>query len=530
MAMAAKRLLLPLTILAGVSLATLRMPGAAQQPPGSTRLALTGDARLPAIRELIQQQALTYHTGQLPRPSLYAKLPISEKNAGGSNEPAFNRIHAPANQNAHSDGTTKGSGHTTSSAESNAQQRGAANDTARPDGITKHQAITPGYHPDVRVLAPGRLDWSYVVSDRTLDPEALAATPGYVSIRQSYEFYSPPRGPLQRLPLILSVATGHRSTAWANFQRTCLKHQVLFAGVHGAGNDVPMAWRSRAVLDVLDDVRRRFPVDPDRTYIVGVSGGGHAAASIAHALPELFGGVMAICGAWNLRLEPACRLRVAERLSEAIITGGTDFNRPELEREFFPILRHENVRSELWVYPAMGHGCPGPAQLEQAFQWLEAGLSQRRLVGRVFPASRLIGAPNPAEWSTAALVEAGQRLAIPGGEESGLFLLQGVVNRWPGLPAADSARALLSEFDKASPVPWKDVYNAERLRFRYLQAKTFDGIVNSAPPPNYPVPRANLLNIAVALWQDIKSYAPPNDAVANEAAARLAELHKALGR
>jgi hypothetical protein len=192
-------------------------------------------------------------------------------------------------------------------------------------------------------------------------------------------------------------------------------------------------------------------------------------------------------------------------------------------------LRHENVRSQLLVYPAMGHGCPGPAQLEQTFQWLEAGLPQRRLAGLVFPASRLIGDPSPAEWSAAVLVEAGQRLAMPGAEESGLFLLQGVVNRWPGLPAAASAAALLAEFDKASPVPWKDFYNAERLRFRYLQAKAFDGIVDSPPPPNYPVPRANLLNIAVALWQDIKSFAPPDNPVANEATARLATLQRALG-
>jgi hypothetical protein len=529
MAMAAKRLFLLLTGLAAVSSAALHVPAVAQLPSGGPRPAFTGDPRAASIRDLVQKQAMAYNTGQLPKPSLYAKQPISEANAGGRNEPAFNRIQAPANQKAPSDGV-EGSGQSRSSGGSSGQPRAAADETARSGAPPKHQPITPGYHPEVRVLAPGRLDWSFVVSDQTLDPAALAATAGYISTRQSYEFYSPPpRGPLQRLPLILSVATGPRSTAWANFERTCLDHRVLFAGVHGAGNDVPMAWRARVVLDVLDDVRRRFPVDPDRTYIVGVSGAGHAAESIAHAVPELFGGVMAICGAWNLRLEPVCRLRVAERLSEAIITGGTDFNRPELEREFFPILRHEKIRSQLWVYPAMGHGCPGPAQLEQTFQWLEAGLPQRRLAGLVFPASRLIGAPGPAEWSAAVLVEAGRRLAMPGAEESGLFLLQGVVNRWPGLPAADAAAALLMEFDKASPIPWKDVYNAERLRFRYLQAKEFDGIVDSAPPPNYPVPRANLLNIAVALWQDIKTLAPPDTPVANEATARLAALHKALG-
>jgi hypothetical protein len=558
--MAAKRVLLVSAGLTGLLLATLWIPGIAHTPPRVARTVPVDESGIISLHELVRQQAAAYAAGQVPKPTLYGKDLITERNAGARKEPAFNWASGPHVDATHPAAASKsaaqpaGSGNspaaTGSSAKPAAQPAGSGNgpaakgssakpaaaanapskDAAPAADRAKHSPLPPGYHADVKVLAPGRLDWTYVLSDQSYDPEVLAANAVYQSTRQSYEFFAPPpRVPVRPYPLILSISTSPRSGAWGYFGPTCQKHGALFAGVHGAGNDVPTGRRARTVLDVLDDVRRRYPVDPDRTYIVGVSGAGHAADQIAHALPELFGGVMAICGAWNLRLEPTTRLRVGERLSEAVLTGETDFNRPELEREFFPILRHENIRSNLWVYPGMGHGCPGPAQLEVVFQWLEAGLPQRRLAGRVFPTSRLLGTPTAAEWSAAVVQEAGQRLSMPGGEESGLFLLQGVVNRWPTLPAADTARALLGEFDKVSAVPWKDIYRTERLRFRYLQAKQFDGILNSAPPPGYSVPRSNLVNIGVSLWQDIQELSTPDSPTAKEAAARIADLQRQLG-
>src|SRR6266699_649079 len=51
----------------------------------------------------------------------------------------------------------------------------------------------------------------------------------------------------------------------------------------------PLGQRVRIVLDVLDQVRRDYRVDPDRTYLSGFSGGGRVACTIAFALPEYFG-------------------------------------------------------------------------------------------------------------------------------------------------------------------------------------------------------------------------------------------------
>src|SRR5262249_37514729 len=51
-----------------------------------------------------------------------------------------------------------------------------------------------------------------------------------------------------------------------------------------------------AVLYTLIDLRRRFSVDSDRIFLTGHSMGGHAAWDIGLAHPDLFAGVIPICG------------------------------------------------------------------------------------------------------------------------------------------------------------------------------------------------------------------------------------------
>jgi hypothetical protein len=287
---------------------------------------------------------------------------------------------------------------------------------------------------------------------------------------------------------------------------------------------VPEVRRCRIVLDVLDDVRRRFHVDPDRTYISGTSGGAATASRVAFALPELFGGLLPICGAWNLRPEPIVRRRVQERLSVALVTGDRDFNGPEIEREFYPVLEAHGARARLWVF-AMGHEIPGPTQLDEIFNWLEAGLPGRRALADALPSSRMAEALSPEQWATASLLEAIERLKLPAGTTSGLFLLQGIVDRWKGLPQAVVAQEALKEFDAPATASWQKVYRAERLRFRYLQCQKFDGTLDSLTP-NPTVPRKNYVRIGLALWREVRDLAPDNSPIEQEALIRIAALRK----
>ena len=47
--------------------------------------------------------------------------------------------------------------------------------------------------------------------------------------------------------------------------------------------------------------------------------------------------------------------------------------------------------------------------------------------------------------------------------------------------------------------------------------------------PGYSVPRINLVDIGISLWQEVHDLASANSSVSKEAAQRLAELHKEAG-
>jgi pimeloyl-ACP methyl ester carboxylesterase len=122
--------------------------------------------------------------------------------------------------------------------------------------------------------------------------------------RQPALLYAPTeaKGPL---PLLVGLHTwsfdytqGDGETVYA---RWCRQNGWLFIHPDFRGcNDRPSAMGSElAVSDIADAVeymKATRSVDPDRIYLCGVSGGGHAAMLMAGRRPEIWAGVSAWCG------------------------------------------------------------------------------------------------------------------------------------------------------------------------------------------------------------------------------------------
>lgn len=223
-----------------------------------------------------------------------------------------------------------------------------------------------GYHAKVNVSAPTRTDWTFAVATRSLVNPPADWLGDYDSTAQQYELFAPRRRTKKPLPVILFISPSKEPIGWKHFQRLCRQQGILFAGSRGAGNNCPPKKRVRIVLDVLDDLRRRYAIDADRTYLAGFSGGGRIACGIAFALPEYFGGVLPICASGDLREESWLRQRVVDRLSIALLTGEKDFNRGEVERLRGPMLKEVGVTARVWVQPGMGHGIPSDKVLREA--------------------------------------------------------------------------------------------------------------------------------------------------------------------
>ncbi len=390
--------------------------------------------------------------------------------------------------------------------------------------------LPPGYHPKVAVSAPTRLDWTFALSNRSLIEPPADWLGDYASTKQHYELYVPGREGKKRLPVLLYISPSSELQGWKRFESLCKQQGILYAGPFGAGNDCPPRRRARIVLDVLDDLRRNYPIDADRTYLAGFSGGGRVACALAFALPECFGGVMPICAGHELREESWLRQRVVDRLRVATLTGEKDFNRAEVERLRVPYLKEVGATARVWTQRGMGHDVPPTPMLLEAYRWLEEGAAKRREQAKRYSASRLLGdaVPDRGEQAKALLAEGKTRLEKADTLYSGLMQLKGCLERWPDLATAAEARKILVEYEKRDEKPWEKNDLDEQRRFLIAQARSLTSYASGDLPPVYAKQRSNMAKQAIQLWRKVLADAPESEA-GREAKKRLPTLEKLAG-
>ena len=388
-----------------------------------------------------------------------------------------------------------------------------------------------GYQAKATVGAPTRIDWTFALGNRSLEKAPANWLPGdYDSKKQQYELFVPPTyDPKQSYPLVLFISPGNGPGGWKEWEPVCKQANAIFAAPYGAGNDVDFKKRVRIVLDVLDDLRRNYNIDPDRTYLTGFSGGGRIAGHIGFSLPEYVGGVAPICATGDLRDETWLQHRMIDRLSVALVTGDTDFNRGECERLKGPWLTDMGVRTKVFVTPKLGHGVPGGAALAEVFKWLEDGVAKRRELAKKYPAMHVVGngVPTRGEQAKAMLDEGKLRLQAKETTLSGLMLLLGTAIRWNDLPPGIEAASIVKEYDAKPVKPWDDEYNAEERKFALARANGLADYATGPLPPQYAKERENWARTAVQLYAAlVKDGKDPK--AAEEAKKRLPELQKVL--
>lgn len=299
-----------------------------------------------------------------------------------------------------------------------------------------------------KVAAATRLDWEFAASGFGKAAGKLPAA--YDSTKQKYQLFVP-KGLKKEKPaaLVLFISPTDMPGGWKSWQQFCETNGVLFASPYGAGNGTPASPRTRIVLDVLDDVRRQYAIDPDQTYITGFSGGGRMACAIGFALPEYFGGVIPICGTNPITGPTYLRHRIQDRLSVAFVTGDKDFNRKENEEYMFPWFQEIDIRSKLWVVPNMAHAVPGAPVIGEVQAWLAEDLQRRRDDRKAF-AKLAVAAddtPTGVEQAKRFLDAAQADLKAPERTWRGVTLLQGVNARWgssePGKQAQQAIKEVL---------------------------------------------------------------------------------------
>jgi predicted esterase len=303
-----------------------------------------------------------------------------------------------------------------------------------------------GFHPEVQVSAPTRLDWEFAVSG--YGPHSGKLPASYDSRKQLYQLFVPEDyNPARAWPLVLFISPGDDPLGWRYWQKPCQEGGMVFCAAYRAGNNCPVGQRARVVLDMLDDVRRHYHIDSNQTYLAGFSGGGRLACTLAFALPEYVGGVIAVCGAEMPQQLVYLRQRAQDRLSVALVTGPGDFNRAESESYLFPLLRELGIRTRLWTVPKLGHDVPGPEVLAEVHAWLADDRARRRQDSERRPG--LVVAPDevltPLGTANRMLETARVELRRPERTWRAAALLEGILARYGTTEAGDKARKMLKE-------------------------------------------------------------------------------------
>jgi predicted esterase len=327
-----------------------------------------------------------------------------------------------------------------------------------------------GFFLEQRVREATRLDWEFAAG-------AGAKLPGrYDSRQQRYQLFAPATYKTAKSwPLVVFVSPGDDPLGWLAWRKPCKDGDWFFAAAYGAGNSCTAGQRVRAVLDVLDDIRRNYRIDPDRTYLAGFAGGTEIACRIAFALPDHFGGIIALSGDIPLPGLEHLRRRAADRLSVALVCGSAERARRQQEKYHLPLLRELGIRSRLWVVPDSGHVLPPAEVLAEVQKWLEEDLKRRRAdrkewVGREEAPARRVEAAR-------ALAQAQKELHQPDWLHRGAEQLEWIVARWPRTEAGEKAAELLADL-RGDPRRGKELARqaaASRRALLTAQARALEG-------------------------------------------------------
>jgi dienelactone hydrolase len=215
---------------------------------------------------------------------------------------------------------------------------------------------------------------------------ATALHPGHAMREQpldpaheSFAVYVPARAPPRGYALLVFVPPWPEAGVPRTWIPTLDHHGTIFVSAANSGNEANVIDR-RIPLALLaaQNIMQRYPIDPQRVYIGGFSGGSRVAERIALAYPDLFRGGLLLAGSdplgsAQLVLPSAARFRQFQENTRLVyLTGQHDAFHLDLDTRSRQSLRKWCVfHVDSVPAPGTGHELAGPAPLHRALDALD---------------------------------------------------------------------------------------------------------------------------------------------------------------
>jgi pimeloyl-ACP methyl ester carboxylesterase len=248
--------------------------------------------------------------------------------------------------------------------------------------------------PDVVFTQYSPLSRNAEVARRALPPltyrrilEALAAKHDALAeqtidlAREKFDIYIPDGAPPPAgYGLLVFIAPWSGSTRPNVWRGPLDRHQLIFVAAQRSGNDMNILDR-RLPLALLayENVRARFPIDPKRVYVTGLSGGSRVAEIAALAYPDVFRGAVLNAGADpidgrdGIYKPPAELFRLFQHTRLVYITGDQDVDNARQDDVSQASMREACVLDlETEFALGLGHEALDARSLGRALDALEA--------------------------------------------------------------------------------------------------------------------------------------------------------------
>jgi predicted esterase len=157
------------------------------------------------------------------------------------------------------------------------------------------------------------------------------------------------------------------------------KRNMIWVGVNGSGNTKPDRQRIAEAKLSRSFILKDHEIDPERTYIAGMSGGGQISSITASLYPELFRGGIFLCGVnpWSESdvdpwvKNPPENIDAIRQNRYVFVSGTEDFKLAATARVYRTYKKAGIDNSRLIVIDGMGHELPDARTFSTALQFLD---------------------------------------------------------------------------------------------------------------------------------------------------------------